>query len=77
MFETQLRSRIAAVLVALVLSVLLENLWGFSRLFSLLLGVLAYLIVRYLGYFVRERRYIRNVTDEALKNQNSGNQISN
>jgi hypothetical protein len=76
MFETQLRTRIVAVLVAIVVSISLENLWGLSRLYSLLLGGLTYFVVRYVGYFVRERRYIKSV-EEALKNSRPSGQISN
>jgi hypothetical protein len=66
-------NRIAAILVGIAIMFSLERWLSVSWYFSLPLGALGYFCVRYIGYFMRERRYIKNVTNEALKNPKARN----
>ena len=61
--RTKMRNRIAAILIGLAITVPLERWGGFQWYFALALGALGYAIVRYIGYFVRERRHIKGVMD--------------
>jgi hypothetical protein len=65
-------NRIAAVLVATAVMFALERWAQFQWYWALGLATLAYGCVRYIGYFVRERRYIKAVM-RAVEND----QISN
>jgi hypothetical protein len=66
-------NRIAAILAGVAIIFPLERWWSVPWYFSLPAGALVYGCVRYIGYFVRERRYIKAVTDEALKNAKTQN----
>jgi hypothetical protein len=58
-------NRIAAILVGLATMFSLER-WGrFQWYLALALGALGYGCVRYAGYFVRKRRYIKRTMHEA------------
>jgi hypothetical protein len=58
-------NRIAAILVGIAVMFSLE-LWASARwYFALVLGAVAYGIVRYAGYFARERRYMKRTMEEA------------
>ena len=70
-------NRIAAILVGLAITFPLEYWLSVPRYFSLPLGLLGYLCVRYIGYFVRERRYIKNMMDEAMRISKARDQNSN
>jgi cytosine/uracil/thiamine/allantoin permease len=70
-------NRIAAILVGMAITFPLERWWSVPWYFSLPLGVLGYACVRYIGYFVRERRYVKNMMVEAVKNAKARDQISN
>jgi hypothetical protein len=67
-------NRIAAILVGIAIIFPLEYWWSVPWYFSLPAGALGYGCVRYIGYFVRERRYIRAVTDELVKNAKAQSQ---
>jgi hypothetical protein len=44
--------------------------WGGFQCYSApALGVFGYALARYVGYFVRERRYVRGVMDAAKRDQ--------
>jgi hypothetical protein len=44
--------------------------WGEFRWYSALAsGAFGYAIVRYIGYFVKERRHVRGVMDAAKRDQ--------
>jgi hypothetical protein len=58
-------NRIAAILVGLAIMFSLERWGGFQWYLALALGALGYGCVRYTGYFVRERRYIKRTMQEA------------
>ena len=45
----------------------LERWGGFRWYSALALGALGYAIARYIGFFVRERRYIKGVMDAAKR----------
>jgi hypothetical protein len=65
----QAGNRIAAILVGLAIMVPLERWTDIQWYFALALGALGYAAVRYIGYFVRERHYIKNTTDAAKRDQ--------
>jgi hypothetical protein len=69
-------NRIAAILVGIAIMFLLERWAGFQWYFALAIGALGYGCVRYIGYFVRERRYIKNMMDEAMKISKARDQSS-
>jgi len=58
-------NQIAAILVGLAIMFSLERFGGFHWYLALVLGALGYWSVRYTGYFVRERRYIKRKMQEA------------
>lgn len=62
--------RIVAILVGIGIMAPL-NYWGLQWYFALALGVLGYAAVLYIAYFMRERRYIKNVMAAAKRDQNS------
>ena len=72
-----MRNRIAALLVGLAITFSLERWAGLQWYFALPLGVLGYGCVLYIGYFMRGRRYIKEMTDEALKISKARAEISN
>jgi hypothetical protein len=47
----------------------LDRWGGFQWYSALALGVVGYAVARYVGYFVRERRYVRGVMDAAKRDQ--------
>jgi hypothetical protein len=57
-------NQIAAILVGLAVMFALERLGGFHWFLALALGALGYWSVRYAGYFVSERRYIKRKMQE-------------
>jgi hypothetical protein len=65
----QTGNRIAAILAGLAIMVALERWAGLPWYFVLALGALGYAAVRYAGYFVRERRYIKNTMDAAKRDR--------
>jgi hypothetical protein len=67
--DGQMGNRIAAILAGIAIIFPLEYWWSVPWYFSLPLGALGYGGVRYIGYFVRERRYIKNVMDAAKRDQ--------
>ncbi|MDI1343143.1 MAG: hypothetical protein PSV22_03445 [Pseudolabrys sp.] len=52
---------------------ILERWGGFQWYFALALGAVGYGVVRYLAYFMKERRYVRDVLNDAAKRD----QVSN
>jgi hypothetical protein len=70
-------NRIAAILVGIAIIFPLERWAAVPWYFSLPLGALGYGCVRYIGYFGREHRNIKNVMDEAVKSAKARDQISN
>jgi hypothetical protein len=62
-------ARIAAILVGIAIMFALERWGGFRWYFALSLGALGYGCMRYIGYFVRERRYIKSAMDAAKRDQ--------
>jgi hypothetical protein len=58
-------NRIAAILVGGAIMFSLERWGGFQWYLAIALGALGYWCVRYTGYFVRERRYIKRTMHEA------------
>jgi hypothetical protein len=62
-------NRITGVLVGIAVMTATERGLGFEWYWAFLIGVLAYLAVRYAGYFVRERRYIKNMMDAARRDE--------
>ena len=61
--------RIAGVVVAIAIMFSLEYWLRVEWYIAVPLGILGYLVVRYAGYFVRERRYIKNTMDAAKRDQ--------
>jgi predicted MFS family arabinose efflux permease len=51
--------RTGAILVGIAVTFTLEQLLGFRWYFAFLFGIAVYLLVRYVAYFVAERRLIR------------------
>jgi hypothetical protein len=51
-------NRIAAIAVAIAIIFPLERWLNFPWYFSVPLGAIGYGCVRYIGYFMRERRYV-------------------
>jgi hypothetical protein len=47
----------------------LDRWGGFQWYSALALWVFGYAVARYVGYFVRERRYVRGVMDAAKRDQ--------
>jgi hypothetical protein len=62
-------SRIAALLVGIAIIFSLEYWLLFQWYIGVPLGILGYLLARYLKYFVRERRYIKSTMDAAKRDQ--------
>jgi hypothetical protein len=56
-------ARITAIPVGIAIMFALERWAGFRWYSALALGALGYAVARYIGYFVRERRYIKGVFD--------------
>jgi hypothetical protein len=69
--------RIAAILVGIAILFALERWSSVPWYFSAPAAVLGYLCVRYIGYFIRERRYISDMTEEAVRISKDRDQISN
>lgn len=57
-------NRISAIVIGLAITVPLERWGGFQWYFALAFGALGYAIVRYIGYFVRERGHIKDAMHE-------------
>jgi hypothetical protein len=64
-----LMGRILAILVGIAIMASLERWAAFQWYTALAIGALGYGIVRYIGYFVSERRYIKNTMDAAESDQ--------
>jgi hypothetical protein len=62
-------TRIGGVIAATAIMFSLEYWLRIEWYIAVPLGILSYLIVRYAGYFVRERRYIKNTMDAAKRDQ--------
>jgi hypothetical protein len=62
-------NRIAAVVVATAIMFALERWAKFQWYWALALATFGYGCVRYIGYFVRERRYIKSVMDAVTRDQ--------
>jgi hypothetical protein len=62
-------NRIVAILLGIAIMVSLERWAGFQWYSALLLGAVGYGIVRYVAYFARERRYIKDTMDAARRGQ--------
>jgi hypothetical protein len=62
-------NRIAAILVGIAITFPLERWLSFQWYSAVPLGVLGYAMVRYAGYFVRERRSIKGTMDAAKRDQ--------
>ena len=56
-----MRNRIAAILTGIAITFPLERWLSLEWYFAVPLGVLGYGVVRYIGYFVRERGYIKDM----------------
>jgi hypothetical protein len=54
-------ARVISILVGLAIMFPLERWGGFRWYSALALGALGYAIARYIGYVVRERRYVKDV----------------
>jgi hypothetical protein len=63
--------RVTAVLAGLAIMFSLEWWTGFNWYSALAFGGIGYGIVRYIGYFVRQRRHIRTVTEAAKRDESS------
>jgi hypothetical protein len=61
--------RILAILVGIAITFPLERWAALQWYFAVPLGVLGYALVRYVGYFVSERRHIDGVIDAAKRDQ--------
>ena len=72
----KMRNRIAAIIVGLAITFSLERWAGFQWYLALPLGVLGYGCVLYIGYFLRERRNIKTMTDEASRISKARTEIS-
>jgi hypothetical protein len=59
-----MENRIAAILVGIALMFSLMTGWSVPWYFALPLAALGYGCIRYVGYFLRERRYMKNVLQE-------------
>jgi hypothetical protein len=66
-------NRIAAILFGIAIIFPLVRWWSAPWYVYMPLGVLGYGCVRYIGYFVRERRYIKNTMDEAVRSAKGRN----
>ena len=62
-------NRIIGVLFGIAVMAAMERGLGLERYWAFLFGVLAYFIVRYVGYFARDRRYIKNTMDASKRDQ--------
>jgi hypothetical protein len=62
-------NRIAAILIGIAITFPLERWLSLQWYFAVPLGVLGYGLVRYLGYFVKERQHIKGVMDAAKRDQ--------
>lgn len=62
-------NRILAVVVATAIMFALERGAEFGWYWALALAWLGYGCVRYIGYFVRERRYIKGLMDAVNRDQ--------
>jgi len=62
-------ARLIAILVGIAVMFTLEQWTGLAWFYALVLGALGYGIVRYVGYFIRERRYINSVMEAAKRGQ--------
>jgi hypothetical protein len=60
-----MQNRIAAVLVGLAITFSLERWAGFQWYLALALGVLGYGGVLCIGYFMKGRRYLKKMADDA------------
>jgi hypothetical protein len=72
-------NRIAAILFGIAITFPLERWLSLQWYFAVALGVLGYGCVRYIGYFIKERRYIKRTmqeADEAVR-RGKARQISN
>jgi hypothetical protein len=62
-------ARVLAILVGLAVMFTLEG-WGrLPWYFAVVIGALAYGIARYVGYFIRERRYIKDTMEAGKRGQ--------
>jgi hypothetical protein len=62
--------RFIAILVGLAVMFSLEGWGGLPWYYAVVFGALAYGIVRYVAYFNRERRYIRDTMEAAKRGVN-------
>lgn len=62
-------NRIAAILVGIAITFPLERWLSVQWYFAVPLGLLGYAMVRYAGYFVRERRHIKGAMEAAKRDQ--------
>jgi fatty acid desaturase len=63
-------ARFVAVLVAFAITAPLQFWWPSAPLYVLVaVGMVAYFCVRYIAYFIRERRYIKSAMDAAKRDQ--------
>jgi hypothetical protein len=58
--ETTMIGRLAAILIGIAVMFTLEAIVGFRWYWALLIAVAAYLLARYIVYFIAERRLIRD-----------------
>jgi hypothetical protein len=65
--------RIIALLFAIALSIALEAIWFVRGYLAILAGIAFYCVVRYAEYAIRERRYMKRVVEEAIRDQGSKN----
>jgi hypothetical protein len=64
-WRSLMAARVIAILVGIGVMVALERLLGFPWYFALLFAVVPYLLVRYIAYFMTERRLIREALEGA------------
>jgi hypothetical protein len=70
--EAEMSNRILAVLVGIAIIFPLDRWWSAPWYVYLPLAVIGYGFVRYVGYLVRERRYINRTlaeVDEAIRRE--------
>jgi hypothetical protein len=61
--------RATAILIGIAAIFVFEEAFGFRWYWALLLAAIAYLLVRYVAYFISERRLIRNTIRTAQGEQ--------
>jgi hypothetical protein len=53
-------NRVAAIVAGIAIMFALDRWGGFHWYSALVVGAVSYGVVRYVGYFMRERRYVRD-----------------